>query len=113
MHQETVIAAVIVAGIGAADLRPRRVDRAAPQFGVEEATDLAEMLVRLAPHGELLVAVDLGELLARLREAETEMLGQPRHVALVERDDRIGTAIAGALRAIVSHDPPLLVCISI
>src|SRR5438128_1136054 len=92
-HQEAVIAAAAT-GIIAADGGPGGVDGAAALVGVEEAADLAEMPVGLAPHGIGLLAVHLGELRARRLEAEAEMVGQPLHVALLQRDKGIGAAIA-------------------
>src|SRR5258706_15453855 len=99
-HQESVIAAS-PARIFAADGGAGGVYRAAALIGVEEPADLAEMGVSLAPHGIGLFAVHLGELLARRLEAEAEMVGQPLHIALLERDQGIGAAIARAFRTII------------
>jgi hypothetical protein len=52
-------------------------------------------------------AIHLGEFLAGGFEAEAEMLGQPLHVTLVERDQGIGAAIARTLRTIIkAHGVP-------
>mgnify|MGYP003343487195 CR=1 FL=1 len=99
-RQEVVIAAAPTR-IFAAGLGPRRVDGAAAFLGVEEAADAPEDRIGLAAHGVFLVAIHFGELLARGLEAEAEMLGQPFDVGFGERNERIGTAIAGAFEAIV------------
>src|SRR5689334_12966922 len=92
-HQEAVIAAA-TAGIFTADGGAGSVNRAAALGGVKETADLAEMLVRLAPHGIRLLAIHFGEFLARRLETEAEMVGQPLHIAFLEGDQGIGAAIA-------------------
>ena len=99
-HQERVIAAT-PAWILPADGGAGGIDRAAPLIGIEEAANLAEMVVGLAAHGIGLVAVDLGELLSRGFKVQAEVIGQPLHITLLERDQRIGTAIARTFRTIV------------
>jgi hypothetical protein len=64
------------------------------------------MGVGLAPHGICLVAVALGEFAARSRKVEVEVICQPLHITLRQRNDGIGATIAWALRAIV-HGPSL------
>ena len=102
-QQEIIVAAGPAAGIFAANGRPRGVNRAAPRLGVEEAADAAEMLIRLAPHRIGLVGLDLGEFLARVFERQAEMVGQPLDIALLERNDGIGAAIARTFRAIIDR----------
>ena len=101
--QEVEIAAAFAAGIFAADGGAGFIDGATPGLGVEEAANAAIMLIRLAPHGIGLVAVHFGKFLPRVFEAEAEMLGQPGHIFLDERDDGIGTAVTRTLRAIIAH----------
>src|SRR6202012_4747077 len=99
--------AAAAARIFAADGGPGLVDGAAALVGVEEAADLAEMHIGLAAHGIGLVAVHLGEFAARGLEAQPEVIGQPLHITLLERDQGIGAAIARTLRTVIGrHDLP-------
>src|ERR1700761_6259657 len=105
-HQEAVVAAA-TARIFAADGGARFIYGAAALLGVEEAADFPEMLVGLAAHGIGLFGIDLSELLARGRKGQAEIVRQPLHIALLERDQGIGTAIARTLCTIIGrHVPP-------
>ena len=104
MHQKIIVAAAAVAGIFAAGVRARFVDRAAPLLRIEELADTAVMFVALATH-QIFVAVAFArETLLRRVERKLEILGEAFDVALVERDDRIRAAVARAFQTIiVSH----------
>src|SRR5262249_40054977 len=80
---------------------PGRIHRAAPLLGVEEAADAAEVLILLAAHRVLVAPTLDRELLLRLLEAQVEVLRQPLHVALGERDQRIRAAVAGTFAAVI------------
>jgi len=99
--QELVIAAAPGFRIAAAGRRPRVVDRTVPLLDIKELADMAEMRIGLAPHRVLLVLAPDRVALLGLAKTEAEILGEALHIALVELDDRIGAAIAGAFRAIV------------
>src|SRR5471032_2106902 len=101
-HQEAVIAAA-AARIVPADGGAGFVDGAASLLDIEEAAGLAEMRVSLAPHGIGLFAIHLGELRGRGLKAQAEMIGQPLHVALLQGDQGVGTAIARTLRTIIGN----------
>src|SRR5262245_3947030 len=103
--QEVVVAAAS-AGEAATERRARLVDRAAALLGVEEAAHAPEDLVRLAPHGVLAAPALDRELGLGLAEGDPKVLGQPFHIALVERDQRIGAAIAGTFLAVVHGETP-------
>src|SRR5664279_1689244 len=90
LRRQEVIVAATATRVGPADCRTCHVDRAAPFVGIEEAANLAEMLVGLAAHRILFAAVDLGELLSSRGKAELKMICQPLNVALGQRDDWIG-----------------------
>ena len=94
--QEVVIAATFVPRIRAADFRPRLIDGAAALVGVEKAANAAEMLIGLAAHGIGLVPVHFGKFDAGGLKAQPEMLGKALHIAAVQGDYGIGTAISGA-----------------
>src|SRR5260221_14409311 len=85
----------------AAQRGARLVHAAAALLGVEEAADTAKQLVGLAPHGILVAPALDRELDLRLREGQVEMPRQPLHIALVERDERVGAAVAGTLLAVI------------
>src|SRR5579864_1638919 len=79
---EEIIVAAASAGIGPTDSRSRLVDRAASFVGIEKAAHLAEMRVRFATHGIVLVAIHLGELSPGHLKVQTEMIGKAMDVAL-------------------------------
>src|SRR5437764_11217532 len=87
--------------IAAAGERPRLIDGAVALLRVEELADAAKMRIGLAAHGHLFVFARHGVFLFRFADAEAEIVRKPLHVALVQRNDGIGTAIARTLGAIV------------
>src|SRR5215216_185048 len=111
--QEIVIAARRDAGIFAAHRGPCLVDRAAALLDIEELADPAEVFVLLAAHDALIAVGGLQIFLLEGFGREAEMLREPDDIALGDDDRRIGTAVAGALQAIVvlahylGHGPPL------
>ena len=92
-HQKAVVATTATR-IFAANRRSSLVDGAAALHGIEEVAGFAEMYVGFAAHGVRLIAVYFGKFLARLLKTQSEMIGQPLHVMLLERDHRVGTAVA-------------------
>jgi hypothetical protein len=113
--QEIIIAAARHAGIFAAHRGPCLVDRAAPLLDIEELADPAVVFVLLASHDALIAVSGLQIFLLEGLEREAEILRQPDDIALRDDDRGIGTAVAGALQAIVvlahylGHRPPLTV----
>src|SRR5262249_14138104 len=100
-REEIVVATAAVAGIAAAGGGARRIYGAAALLGVEEAAEAAEGLILLAAHGVFVSPALGGEFCLCLPEAQIELLREPLHVALGERDQRIGAAVAGTFAAVV------------
>ena len=98
---EKIIVAAAPTRVGPTNSRSCLVDRAASLVGIEEAADLAEMHIRLAAHGILLVAILFGELSSGCLKAQSEVSGEATDIAFGQRNDGIGTAIAWTFRAIV------------
>src|SRR5262245_18576243 len=101
LEDEEVVIAAAAAGEAAAEGGARVVAGAAALLGVEEAADAAEDLARLAAHGVLAAPALDRELGLGVSEGDPEVLGEPLHIALVEGDQRIGAAVAGAFLAVV------------
>ena len=102
VHQKIIIAAAaLFTGIVAAGGGAGFIDRAAPRLGVKKLADAAEVFVGLAPHQKFVAVANAGEALFRGREAELVVLGEALDVTLVERDDGVRAAIAGAIEAVV------------
>src|SRR5262245_21421405 len=101
LEGEKIIVAAAAARIAAAQRRPRFVNRAAPLVDVKEATDAAEDRIGLASHRVLAAPALHSEFLSGRLEAQSKVLGEALDIALVEGDQGIGAAIAGALLAIV------------
>lgn len=98
---QKVIIPTPAAGVFAANLRPGMINGAATLLGIEETADLPEMNVLLAPHRIFLFGIALREFRAGLGKAETEMFGQPFHISLGQRNQRIRTAVTGTFRTII------------
>lgn len=85
-ERQEVIVTAAAAGITTAYRGSGLIDGAAPLFGIEELANPAEVLIGLPPHRILLTIAGGGILLLRLRKADTEMLCQPLHIPLLQRD---------------------------
>ncbi len=101
--QKVVVAAVFLIRKLTADFGPRAVDGATAGIRIEETADPAEMLVFLAPHNALVAVVRFGEFALRLRIRIAMVLRQSFDIALGQRYDGIGAAVAGTVEAVVSH----------
>jgi hypothetical protein len=99
--QKVVVAATAAAWKGPANARPGLVDCASALFRVEEATDPAKNRILLAPHRILPPVLLLGESAPGVLQGKTMMLSESLHIALIERDQRIGAAVARAFAAII------------
>ncbi len=98
--QEVVVAAA-ASRIASAGGGPRLVDGAPALFRIEEAAGAAEVRIGLAAHGIFVAPALDRELGLCFLEAQAEMLGEPLHVALIERDERVAAAVAGTFLAVV------------
>src|SRR5262249_8137082 len=79
---------------------------AAALVGVEEPADAAENGVGLAAHGILAAPALNREFFARRLKGHAEVPGQALNVPLVQGDQGIGAAIAGAFFTIVHRRSP-------
>lgn len=104
VHQEIIISAAAVAGVIAARGGTRLIDRAAAFLGVEELADAAVDFIALAAHQVFVAVAFAREAPFRRVVFQREMLGEAFDVALIQRDNRIRTAISRTVEAIVvSH----------
>ena len=98
VHQKIVIpAAALFARVVAAVGGSRLINCAAAFFGIEELADAAEVRVLLAPHDVLAPVSRAREFFLRLLKRHVVMLGETLHVRLVQRNQRVRTAITGAI----------------
>ncbi len=99
--EEVVVAAAAPARERAAHGGPRLVDGAGALGDVEEAADLAEHRVLLAPHGVLAAMLFLGKRLLGVLVGQVVVAGQALHIALIQGDERVRAAITGAFLTLI------------